>query len=458
MKSLLPEVFHLPKGLSGKQVPPLFAPYGLIVNPRCVKIKPAKAQIINRIGGKKKGGLTMNFIKSLYKGGMLFDGGFGAMLMSLDVQAPDCSELMNIEMPDIVRRIHRSFVDAGSNAVESNTFGANPMYLGKYGLSEKSAQITAAGIRLAKEAVGENGFAVLSMGPSGGMLSPMGALSASEMLEGFYVQAKAGIDAGADAVIIETMGDIAEARLAAIAALRARGKSDVPVVASFTFQGERLMTGGAPECAAVILQAVGVDALGINCSGGPEELVPVLKKMHAAASLPIIVQPNAGVPKMEKGRTVFPMSPKGMAEKMDELIAAGAQAIGGCCGTTPEHVALMRPLADKIGQFVPAGGAVTVAATQRAIFPVDEIKGEFQTIPATVDDLYDTDPDASALRMDISGLSRGEAEELILEAQQMLKAPLCLDCDDPDLLKFALSIYCGVALTHGESAYGAISI
>ncbi|MGI5899324.1 MAG: homocysteine S-methyltransferase family protein [Christensenellales bacterium] len=400
----------------------------------------------------------MNFIKSLYKGGMLFDGGFGAMLMALGVQSSDCSELMNLEAPDVVRRIHRSFIDAGSNAVESNTFGANPMYLGKYGLSDRSAAITAAGVSLAKEAAGAGGFAVLSMGPSGGMLMPMGSLSAGEMLEGFYTQAKAGIDAGADAVIIETMGDISEARLAAIAAIRARGEKDVPVIASFTFEGERLMTGGAPDCAALILQAVGVDALGINCSGGPAELVSVLKKMRAAASLPIIVQPNAGVPHMEKGRTVFPLSPEDMAKKMEVLVAAGAQAIGGCCGTTPEHIALLRPLADEIGSFVPEGEDIKAAVTQRKIFPMSDIRGEFQTIPATVDDLYDADPDAAAVRIDISGLGREQTEELMLEAQQVLKAPLCLDSDDPRMLEFALSIYGGVALTHGKSSYGAVSI
>ena len=402
----------------------------------------------------------MSFMNSLQKGGILFDGGFGAMVIRKQIEAPECSEMMNLEMPEVVKDIHLSFIGGGSNVIESNTFGANSLYLGKYSLADKACEITEKGVKLAKEAMGNRGHVALSIGPSGGMLMPMGELSASAMLKSFYEQAKAGIAAGADAVIIETMGDISEARLAAVSALRAREelKKDVAVIASFTFEGERLLTGGTPECAALVLEAVGVDALGINCSGGPDELVTVVKRMHAVTTLPIIVQPNAGVPHMEGNLTVFPLSAQEMAPKMADIVKAGAQAIGGCCGTTPEHITLIKPHADKVGQFIPAAKKIDAAITQRAVFPVSDITGEFQQIGATVDDLYDADPDSPAVLIDISALSLNEIEELILEAQQMLKIPLCIDSSDAEKLDFALSIYGGVALTHGKGRYGAIEV
>jgi 5-methyltetrahydrofolate--homocysteine methyltransferase len=300
-----------------------------------------------------------------------------------------------------------------------------------------------------REAVGENGCVALSMGTTGGFLKPVGALSAEEVLTAFARQAKAG--AGADAVYIETMTDIAETRLAAIAALESTNQ---PVVASFTFEGERLLTGGLPETAALILEAVGVSALASTAPAARSSLKTRSRACGRSPRCRLSSSPTRACRTWKTARRYSAVRAE-MAPKMRRIVQAGAAAIGGCCGTTPEHIALFKQIAQGIGPFVPAAEKKAVAATTRAVFALDAIGDAFEKIEPDVDALYDADPDAPAVQIDVSSLSMDEIEELMLEAANILKTPLCIDSGDEEKLRWALKCYAGIALTHGTPSYGA---
>lgn len=396
---------------------------------------------------------NMDLMHRLYDGNLLFDGAFGTMLHRACRSVGPCPELLNATRPELISSIHRMYAEAGSDAVETNTLGCSPIALARHGLGERAEELCAAAVACAREAVGPDRAVALSVGSTGGMLKPLGTLSVDEVISSYARQMRAGAQAGADVIYIETMGDLAEARLAAIAALECCA---LPVVCSFTFQNGRLLTGGTPEAAARTLTAVGVSALGINCSGGPDSLAAPLSAMLAGTHLPVIVQPNAGVPHMEDGRTVFPLSPEAMAPKMQALLDMGAAAIGGCCGTTPDHIALMRGLCRH--PFVPRAPLPPAPCGPRGVFPPDTLGSSAVEIPPTQDGIYDADPDASMVCVRLDGLSPDEAEAFVLEAQQMIFAPMCFDCADGAVLRRALRAYPGVALTHGQSAYGAITL
>jgi len=383
---------------------------------------------------------------------LLFDGGFGSMLMRSGVKPGACPELLNIENPDAVYAIHKAYADIGCDAVETNTLGANAIALGRHGLADKTAQINEAAVKLVRKAIGEERIVALSVGPTGGFLSPMGALGVDEVYAAYREQAVAGANAGADVIYIETMGDIAEARLAAIAA---KENTDLPIVMSFTFSAGRMLTGGTPEAAAMAAQALGCAACAVNCSGGPDELYDVLVKMRAVTSLPVIVQPNAGLPISEGGKTIYPLSPEDMAPKMAKILSGGASAIGGCCGTTPEHITAMRPLLE--GCEKPALSPLpTLPTNTRQVFALPE--GEAVQLESDPDALYDVDPDAPAALLNADLFDEDALEDFIGELLSILSLPLIIDGKDEKKRARALLCYPGVALTHEKSLYGAIEI
>ena len=269
---------------------------------------------------------------------LLFDGGMGTMLQAAGLAAGAAPELITLNNPEEITRIHRAYVDAGADVVTTNTFGANRLKLGEAATVEEvfSAAIDAARASGAR-------YVAADIGPLGTLLRPLGTLSFDEAYELFAEQVRAATRFGADLVIIETMTDLAEIRAAVLAA---QENCDLPIFATMTFEADgRTFLGTSPEIAARTLDALGVDALGINCSLGPVEIRPFAQRMLRVTNKPIIVQANAGLPHVEHGSTVYNISPGSYAAAVADLLADGVSIVGGCCGTTPEYINL---LADKL--------------------------------------------------------------------------------------------------------------
>ena len=276
---------------------------------------------------------------------LFFDGGMGSLLQERGLKQGELPETWNLKKPEELIRIHREYLEAGADIVLANTFGANRF---KY---DNLDEIIAAGIANAKTAVRESGkkaYVALDMGPTGKLLKPMGTLDFEEAVSVYAEVVRAGEKAGADLILIETMSDTYELKAAVLAA---KENSSLPVMATVVFdEGHKLLTGASPENVVALLEGLRVDALGINCGLGPKQMKPIFERLARFASVPLIIMPNAGLPRVENGRTVYDVDPAEFAEDMAEIIAMGAWFAGGCCGTTPAHI---RALTEKCRDFVP---------------------------------------------------------------------------------------------------------
>jgi 5-methyltetrahydrofolate--homocysteine methyltransferase len=373
---------------------------------------------------------------------LLFDGSMGALLGLMGVET-DCPDLLSVERPELIRGIHEAYVRAGADVILTDTFGATPLKLERSGRAPRSAEIVAAAVKNARAAGAP--FVALDLGPSGRFLTPVGDISFDRMLASLRTFCKSGAEAGADLIVIETQTDLAEMRCALIAAR----ETGLPVVASSTYsQNVRTLTGGAPECAALISAALGAAAAGINCSGGPMEMLRPLRAMRAVSPIPVVVQPNAGLPSVgPDGRALFPFGPEAMLPHMVDILSAGASAIGGCCGTTPEHIERMRALVDGAHAPGPAWDGARRICSSRAFVTVAEAS-EAMVEVSDIEDLYDLEPGAVPLII-LSGLSPDEARANVEAAQTMTSAPLAFRADSAEALDAALEVYAGVALVDG---------
>jgi len=281
---------------------------------------------------------------------LIFDGGMGTMLQARGLKAGEIPELWSIHHPADVQAIHAAYLAAGADIVTSNTFGANPEKLKACGHSTE--EIVTASVRAAKEAVARSGkqaYVALDVGPTGKLLKPLGELSLDDACALFAETIRAGAKAGADLILIETMSDTYEVKAAVLAA---KENSDLPVIASMTFDADgRLLTGGDVGAACALLEGLGVDAIGMNCGLGPKQMAVLAKEMRAATELPILVQPNAGLPEQRDGRTVFPVEPEEFSQDMLAIYREGVWMLGGCCGTTPAHI---EAVAKKCAHLAPA--------------------------------------------------------------------------------------------------------
>jgi 5-methyltetrahydrofolate--homocysteine methyltransferase len=276
------------------------------------------------------------------RGVLISDGAWGTQLAERGLTTGVAPEAWNADNPDAVRAVARAYVDAGSDIILTNTFGGSPLKLEKAGLGERVAELNRLGVELSKEAAGEAVLVFASLGPTGEFMQPLGTITEAEMVAGFSRQVQAFLEGGADGVVIETMTDLGEAR----AALRAvRENSDLPAVVSMTFdkgvKGYATMMGVRPEQAAAELDGAGADAVGANCGSGIEDVTEVTRLMRTATVNPLWAKPNAGLPELVGGETVFRETPEQMAARLGGLVEAGAGIVGGCCGTTPAHVAAL---------------------------------------------------------------------------------------------------------------------
>lgn len=409
----------------------------------------------------------------------IFDGAMGTMFQQLGLLQPGaCPELLCLEQPEEVTKVHQRYVDAGADIIEAFTFGASPLKLEHYGLQDKAAEINAAAVKAAKAVRTADGKPIMvagGMGPSGRFVKPLGDLDFEEAYRNYLRQAKALADAGADYILIETFIDIQEMRAALLAA---REAAELPVICQFSYSGDgRTVTGTDPLTATVTLDAMGADIIGVNCSLGPEQLVPIVKIIAENTDKPVSVQPNAGMPQLIKGKTVFPMTPADFAVWAPKLVQAGATYIGGCCGTTPEHIAAVKSaLRDvKPPSFAPLRRRLMLTSRSKTIavdkeLPTvligerinptgrkklaEEIRGgSFASVKREALDQIKAGAHMLDVNMGVAGIDQAAAmQRAITEISQLTDAPLAIDTTDPAALEAGLRAYPGRALINSVSA------
>ncbi|HHV82220.1 MAG TPA: dihydropteroate synthase [Tepidanaerobacter syntrophicus] len=268
---------------------------------------------------------------------VIFDGAMGTMLQTYGLKAGELPESYNILHPEIIKKVHKAYLDAGADVITTNTFGANRLKLEKYGYDV--TEIVSAGVNIALETAQEK-LVALDIGPIGQLMKPYGSLSFEDAYDLFKEQLIIGSKAGADLILIETMSDIYEMKAAILAA---KENTSLPVIATMTFQKDRrTLTGTDPMTMVNVVSSLGVDALGINCSLGPREMLPIIEEVLLYSTLPVISQPNAGMPKLVDGKTIFNVGPEEFAEYAKKIAEKGAIILGGCCGTTYDHIKALR--------------------------------------------------------------------------------------------------------------------
>jgi methionine synthase I (cobalamin-dependent)/5,10-methylenetetrahydrofolate reductase len=283
------------------------------------------------------------FLERLSRGPMLADGAMGTMLYSRGIPYEQCFDEVNASQPDLVQQIHREYIAAGAELIETNTFGANRIRLSMYGLENRVRDLNRRAVKNAREAreiAGESVFVAGSIGPVDKPIEPVGQLSLYDVRLAFREQAEALVEGGVDLLVLETFYDLAEITEAVLAV---RETTDLPLVAQMTFNEDRHIASGATVAEVVqTLERLGVDVVGLNCGVGPASALDVARELIALAHLPVSVQPNAGLPARVGGRLIYVSTPDYHGEMAARFAAAGARLIGGCCGTTPEHIRHMQ--------------------------------------------------------------------------------------------------------------------
>ena len=276
------------------------------------------------------------------------DGAWGTQLMARGLEPGESPEAINLSDPGVLGEIAALYLDAGAELITTNTFGASPLNLERYKLAGNTEQINRAAVAALQPVVAGRAYISGSVGPSGAMVKPYGDTEPETMADGFRRQIGALVEAGADVICVETMIDLTEARLAVEAARAC--SNDIPIIATMTFdatpRGYFTMMGSSVEQACAALVEAGANVVGSNCGNGVEKMVEIAREFARHATVPIVIQSNAGLPEQSGGVLVWPESPAFMAERVGELIDLGVKIIGGCCGTGPDHIRAIRSAVD----------------------------------------------------------------------------------------------------------------
>ncbi len=326
---------------------------------------------------------TAPFVTRLHERPLLGDGAMGTMLYARGVPLDACFDVLCVNEAQLVQSIHAEYISAGADCIETNTFGANRFKLGVHGLGGRVREINRSGARLARdvrESMGRDVFVLGSIGPLGKYLAPLGSIEADEARAAFREQAEGLVEGGVDALIVETFSDLMEMRLAVEAI---RSVTELPIVCQVAFTDDGVtFLGRAPGEVARALRELPVEGLGANCSVGSSVLYDILEHMvPEAGGLPVVIQPNAGLPSRAGERLVYLSSPAYMADYAARMIAAGARMVGGCCGTTPQHIRAMRQALDRV---VPVRPAAEVASPRRVRVEIAEPPALSTTAALTV--------------------------------------------------------------------------
>ena len=306
---------------------------------------------------------------------IILDGATGTELQKKGLPAGVCPEIWCLENQAVIQDVHASYQKAGAQIVYTCTFGANRFKLKQYGVKKDVYSVNLELARLAKQACGKKALVAGDIGPTGLFIEPFGPLSFEEAVDAFQEQARGLIDGGCDLIVIETMIDIQETRAALLAV---KELSDIFTMASMTFEKDGHTLGGTPpESAIITLQSLGADAVGCNCSAGPEQMVEFIAAMKPYASVPLLAKPNAGMPRLEGLKTVFDMDAKSFAAYAGKLMKAGANLVGGCCGTTPDHIAALAKVGTGRKPVKPRRTSLAALSSARSFLRLDEKKPLF---------------------------------------------------------------------------------
>ena len=403
----------------------------------------------------------MGILELMKERRIYFDGGMGSLLQARGLKPGELPETWNLKNPEPIIQIHKAYLAAGADIILANTFGANRF---KYG--EDLEKIVTAGVANAKKAVAESGkkaYVALDIGSTGKLLKPMGTLDFEEAVGVFAEIIRVGEKAGADLILIETMSDTYELKAAVLAA---KENSTLPIMATVIFdESKKMLTGASPQVVVSLLEGLGVDALGINCGLGPKQMKEIVKELLKYASIPVIVNPNAGLPRSENGKTVFDVGAEEFAEDMEEIVTMGAWFAGGCCGTTPAHIQAMVekckeitpvPITPKNYTFVTSystavelGGRPVIIGER--INPTGKSKFKQALRDHNIDYILEEgvkQEDSGAHILDVNvGLPEiDEAammETIVYELQSIMPIPLQIDTTNMEAMERALRIYNG---------------
>ena len=279
---------------------------------------------------------ALNFNELLKQGPVFLDGATGTNLQKAGLPTGVCPEAWIYDHPDAIVSLQKKYVEAGTQILYAPTFTANRIKLEEFGLGDRLVDINRQMVRLSREAAGDRAFVAGDLTMTGQQLYPIGELQFEELVDIYKEQVAAILEEGVDLFVVETMMSLQECRAAVLAI---KETCDLPVMVSLTYNEDgRTLFGSRPDTTVIVLQAMGADVVGLNCSTGPEAMLPYIEEMRKFAQIPVLVKPNAGLPVLENGETVYKMAPDAFAEAMVPLIEAGAGVVGGCCGTTPEHI------------------------------------------------------------------------------------------------------------------------
>ena len=407
----------------------------------------------------------MNVIDYLKNNILFIDGGMGSLLQERGLAPGELPETWNIAHPEVIKDIHAAYYDAGANVATANTFGANLL---KFSESELDAIISSAieNARAAQASTKNTGekFIALDIGPTGKLLKPYGDLDFEDAVSLFAETVKLGEKYGADLILIETMNDSYETKAALLAA---KENSSLPVFVSNAYGSDmRLMTGASPSAMVAMLEGMGADAIGANCSLGPRQLAPVVKELLEYASVPVLLMPNAGLPEIKDGKTVFNVTPKDFADEINSLIAQGVRIVGGCCGTTPEYISTLvksackPPKTERKSRTLVSSYTHSVEIGRSPVLIGERINPTGKKRFKQALSEHDLDfilkegleqESAGAHILDVNvGLPEIDEVEMIKEVTCSLQAvcalPLQIDTSDPSAMEAALRLYNGKAM------------
>lgn len=408
----------------------------------------------------------MGIRERLKKDILIFDGAMGTMLQNRGLALGELPEALNIKSPESIIEIHQAYIEAGSQVITTNTFGANELKLKGSGYSVE--EVIQAAVANARKAIGDrNIYIALDIGPIGELLEPMGTLGFEEAYDNFKRQILQGVEAGVDLIVIETMTDLYEIKAAVLAA---KENTDLPVFATMSFEENgRTFTGCTPASMAMTLEGLGVDALGINCSLGPKEIGPILEQVLKYSSIPAMVQANAGLPTVVDGKTVYDISAEDYASYGRSFIEKGVRVIGGCCGTTDEYIRdLVEAIKDVEVPEIKTKRFSGVCTPTKPVF-IDGVRVIGERINPTGKKLFkaalkkqDIDyilreaiaqVEAGADILDVNvGLPEIDEEKIMVkvikEIQSILDIPLQIDSTDPRTIESGLRVYNGKAIVN----------
>lgn len=429
-----------------------------------------------------------DFLKEIENHVLIHDGSKGYLLQLMGLAGGKCGELWNLTNPKAVSDIYKSYIEAGSDVIQTNTFQGNRLHLQKYSLDKNTYDINFWGAKLAREAAGEDHFVSASIGPLGILFEPSGTITFQMAYEIYCEQVKAVADGGADIINFETFTDLAEMRAALLAA---KETADLPVICSLAFENSgRTLMGTDPFVAVTVLKALGADMAGANCSFGPEHMLGIAKAMSEAGGGYLSIKPNAGLPQLTDEGVLYEETPEHFAAVSAGFVEYGARLIGGCCGSTPEYIKVLK---EKVSGFQPAVtqqslsgiitsnvryvdsrrldwqqvGVLDASKNQELLDALN--RNDLSFIEDTALEMASEGHDAVCVNVDAANGDDGLLSIVVDRMQWYVKDPLIIETTKPEALNKALRIYRGVAgvvetniseqsLKKAASKYGCVPI